>query len=238
METGTYRELFEAHDGRVARKWDHYFEIYDAYLTKLRGQPVTMMEIGVGDGGSLELWRKYLGPDARLVGVDINPYCRQFSGDGIEIFIGDQGDRNFMRSIAEEVGPFDIILDDGSHIMNDLRASFLALFGSVKPGGLYIAEDLHTCYWPDYGGGHRSENSFMEDLKGVIDHMHAFHSIDHEEFTVSSFTLTVKAMHFYDSIAVIEKAQSWGDDSGQSKVPRPVFSGGQSNLEMKAGRSG
>ena len=77
----------------------------------------------------------------------------------------------------------------------------------------------------------------MEDLKGVIDHMHAFHSIDHEEFTVSSFTLTVKAMHFYDSIAVIEKAQSWGDDSGQSKVPRPVFSGGQSNLEMKAGRS-
>jgi hypothetical protein len=129
-----------------------------------------------------------------------------------------------MRDVAARTGPFDIILDDGSHRMEDLKSSFLTLFGSVKPDGLYMAEDLHTCYWPNYGGGHRVPGTFLEELKGVIDHMHAFHSRDRDNFWVTSFTLTVKAMHFHDSIAVIEKTDPSHDD-GVAEVPKPVFSG-------------
>jgi hypothetical protein len=226
MTGKTYREIFEAHDGREANKWDHYFEIYDTYLTRFRDLPVTMMEIGVDEGGSLELWRKYLGPDSRIVGVDINPNCRDLGGDGIDIFIGDQGDRKFMASIAEQVGPFDIVLDDGSHRMEDLRASFITLFRTLKAGGLYIAEDLHTCYWPSHGGGHRQKGTFIEDLKGVIDDLHAFHSPDIEEFRITSFTLAVKAVHFHDSIAVIEKTELW-DETGAVSVPKQVTTGGR-----------
>lgn len=223
MTRKTYREIFETHDGREASKWDHYFDIYDTYFSRFRGQPITMMEIGVGQGGSLEIWRDYFGPKARIIGVDINPDCLAFAGDGIEIIIGDQGDREFMNSIAQKVGPFDIILDDGSHQMEDLRASFLTLFGSVNAGGLYVTEDLHTCYWPNFGGGHRTKGSFLEDLKGVIDHMHAYYSMDQEKFPMTSFTLTVKAVHFHDSVAVIEKTlPHFGGP--HANVPRQVSS--------------
>lgn len=223
MPQSTYRELFEAHTGRHVTKWDHYFELYDRYLGPFRDRPITMLEIGVGLGGSLELWRAFLGPRAKLIGVDIDPACEAFGGDGIEILIGDQGDPDFMRGVAEKIGPFDVVLDDGSHRMEDLKASFLTLFGAVKPGGLYMAEDLHTCYWRKYGGGHRVPGSFLEDLKGVIDHMHAFHSEDPKTFAVSSFTLTVKGLHFHDSIAVIEKTMPW--ENGTRPEPRPVFAG-------------
>ena len=228
MTQKTYRELFEAHAGRDVTKWDHYFELYDRYLGPFRDRPITMMEIGVGYGGSLELWRAFLGPHAKLVGIDINPGCKAYGGEGIEIFIGDQGNPDFMRDVAEKTGPFDIILDDGSHLMGDLRSSFLTLFGAVKPGGLYIAEDLHTCYWRKFGGGHRVPESFLEDLKGVIDHMHACHSEDPETFAVSSFTLTVKGMYFHDSMAVIEKTMPWENDTRPD--PRPVFAGRRGSL--------
>jgi SAM-dependent methyltransferase len=225
MTVDTYRELFEAHEGRAVRKWDHYFEIYDRYLSEFRGKPVTMLEIGVADGGSLELWRKFLGPEARLIGLDIDPRCLARAGDGIEIFIGDQGDPEYLKSLAEKVGPFDIILDDGSHRMEDLRTSFLTLFKSLTPGGVYLAEDLHTCYWPKYGGGRQRKGTFIENLKSVIDDIHALHSEDVQDFRIGWFTLTVKAMHFHDSVAVIEKTEHW-DDEGKVMVPKEAFAGG------------
>lgn len=234
MTTETYRELFEAHEGRVVSKWNHYFEIYDQYLAKYRGKPVKMLEIGVADGGSLQLWRKFLGPNARLVGLDIDPRCLARAEDGIQIEIGDQGDPEYLKSLAERAGPFDIILDDGSHRMEDLQNSFLTLFKSLTPSGIYLAEDLHTCYWPEYGGGYRKKGTFVENLKSMIDDIHALHSLDTEEFQIGWFTLTVKAMHFHDSIAVVEKTELW-DEKGKVDVPRQVAAGGTKLQESPPG---
>ena len=72
------RNIFESHSGNLIHKWDHYFEIYDKYFNKYIDQEVVLLEIGVLQGGSIDLWKKYFGNKLRYYGIDINPKCKQF----------------------------------------------------------------------------------------------------------------------------------------------------------------
>ena len=92
-----------------------------------------VLEFGVSQGGSLEMWKEYFGPGVRLFGVDINPECRRFEEDGVRILIGDQGDRDFLRSIAKTLPPIDILIDDGGHMVEQQIATFEELFPRVQP---------------------------------------------------------------------------------------------------------
>jgi hypothetical protein len=65
--------FFRRHDGRLLHKWHHYFEIYDRHLARFRGKPVCLVEFGVSQGGSLDMWRHYFGREAQIFGIDINP---------------------------------------------------------------------------------------------------------------------------------------------------------------------
>ena len=224
-----FEDVFKRHSGYPAFKWKHYFEIYDGHIGKWQDLPVKILEIGVQRGGSLQIWREYLGLKAQVFGIDIDPRCKAREGERIEIFIGDQSDPDFLQSVGEAIGPVDIILDDGSHHMKDLTVSFLSLFKLVKPGGIYIAEDLHTCYWDGYGGGLRNPDSFIEKLKTVIDDMHALHSKDLHTFRPSAFTHAVKAMHFYDSVAVIDKTQRIDLGAGRVDWPEEIRAGRKQN---------
>ena len=98
-------------------KWQHYLPIYETALTPYRGRPIRMLEVGVYKGGSLQMWRQYLHPDSTIVGVDIDPECKQFDNpaNGVHVRIGAQQDTDFLAEVADEFGPFDVILDDGSH---------------------------------------------------------------------------------------------------------------------------
>src|SRR5262245_54320107 len=70
-------EYFDSHtQGACIRKWRHYFEIYHRHFRKFVGQNVHVLEIGIYSGGSLEMWRSYFGPQARIYGVDIEEACR------------------------------------------------------------------------------------------------------------------------------------------------------------------
>ena len=109
-----------------------------------------MLEIGVFMGGSLALWRKFLGPDAVIFGIDINPSCIAFDGQFACVRIGSQDDPQFLRSIVAEMGGIDVVLDDGSHIASHQRASFDLLFPLLSDGGHYIVEDMHTAYWRSF----------------------------------------------------------------------------------------
>ena len=53
--------------------------------------------------------------------------------------------------MALYAGPFDIVIDDGGHFMDDIISSFKTLLPHVRAGGTYIVEDLHTSYWAEYG---------------------------------------------------------------------------------------
>ncbi len=124
-----------------------------------------MVEFGVFQGGSLQMWRDYFGPRARIIGVDINPECRIFAEDQIEIMIGDQEDRNFLRSIAAAVPRIDILLDDGGHTMKKQIATFEELFPHIDKNGVYLCEDLLTSYRPTSAAGTRTRTRLLNTAR-------------------------------------------------------------------------
>jgi hypothetical protein len=194
---------FLTNQGKVIHKWEHYFPAYERHFSSWRGRSLTFFEIGVARGGSLPMWRRYFGPLAVVVGLDIDPRCREHEGDGIFVRIGNQSDPLFLESVIEEFGPPDIVLDDGSHRMDDLWASFDYLYPKLPKNGVYMIEDLHTAYWPDFGGGLNEPDSFINRAKHLIDQLNADHSRGAIE--ANSFTRETFAISFYDSMAVFEK---------------------------------
>lgn len=211
------RDYFAANPGRLMNKWRHYLDVYHRHFERYRGKACTLVEFGVYHGGSLQMWRHYLGPQARIVGVDINPRLRELGEAGIEIHIGDQADHRFLAELAQRVGPIDILIDDGGHQMHQQIATLEGLYGAVKADGVILVEDTHTSYWRDYGGGLRSPFTFMEYAKRLVDELNAWHSHDPHSFAPGPFTRSARSMHFYDSIVVIEK--------GPHPQPEEILSG-------------
>src|SRR6266851_1288908 len=115
---------FLNNQNRLIDKWKHYFPIYERHFKRYAYLPVTVIEIGCGAGGSLQMWKRYFGPHARIVGVDVDPNCARFAEDQIEIRIGAQQDTQFLDRLIAEFGPPDIVIDDGSHVMSDVVATF------------------------------------------------------------------------------------------------------------------
>lgn len=199
-------------------KWWHYFSIYEKVIGPLRGKPIRFLEIGVYKGGSLEMWRKYLHPESVIVGLDIDPTCAAFDrpADGLHVRIGDQSDVGFLKSVVEEFGRFDIVLDDGSHFNSHLIKSFDYLFlNGLQDTGIYIAEDTHTNFWPNY----RDRGySFIDLCKDLVDWSHA-HYIDHRgvvpftvghenrvtEISMSRIGAEIEEIRFLDSIVIIQR---------------------------------
>jgi len=204
-EANPLLEYLHNNPGRLIDKWVHYFDIYHRHLAQFRGRPVTLVEFGVLHGGSLQMWKRYFGPQARIIGVDINPLCRSLVEEQVAIYIGDQGDRTFLRRLADEVGPIDIIIEDGGHFMGQQIATFEEMFFRMSEVGLYFTEDMHTSYWARYGGGMRRAGTFVEYAKDLIDRLHAWHTEDPNALSVDDFTLQTGGLHFYDSVLVIER---------------------------------
>jgi cephalosporin hydroxylase len=122
---------FYANQGRLIHKWVHYFEIYHRHFRPFRNKPVTIVEFGVSQGGSLQMWKHYFGPEARIIGVDINPKCAALAEPQIQIRIGDQEDRSFLRSLADEVGGIDVLIEDGGHTMGQQIATFEEMWPNI-----------------------------------------------------------------------------------------------------------
>lgn len=174
-----------------AHKWGHYLPVYERYFAPLRPHPLVMLEIGVGQGGSLWAWQEYF-PRATIIGLDINEECKKYDGGRVHVHIGSQADERVLYAIHDEYGNFDIIIDDGSHRCVDVKCSFNVLWPLLNHRGIYMIEDLQTSYEEGYGGGYRKKGTSMEMLKAEVDNMHYYGS-------------SIKAMHFYRQLAVIEK---------------------------------
>lgn len=203
MSDGFLHRYFLANGHKPLLKWVHYFDIYERHFERFRGKSPVMVEIGVAYGGSVRMWKDYFGPGARIVGIDVMPAFKAHEEDGVEILIGSQDDPAFLATVLEKYPEVDIVLDDGSHMMAHMRASFNFLYPRLSPNGVYMVEDLHTCYWPEFGGGLRDQNSFIELVKTKIDDLNAVHSRD--GVPVSDFTRSTHAICCYDSIVAFEK---------------------------------
>jgi hypothetical protein len=211
-------------------KWAHYFPIYERAFGDLRGRPIRFLEIGVARGGSLSAWRRYFHPGSTIVGIDVDPLCRQFDNPAINVHvrIGGQQDPSFLRTLVDEFGPFDAILDDGSHVTSYTIDTFRFLFaGGLADGAVYVVEDVHSNYWKAYRDG---PMSFIEFACGLVDLMHAHYreatSDDHfllggstrrSSLTVPTVTPLLESIEFHDSIVVIRRAK------GRRELPFNVF---------------
>lgn len=188
---------------RLINKVVHYTEAYDRFFSKYRGRKVKVLEIGVFKGGSLQMWKNYFGEEAEIIGIDIDPECKKCEEKGIQVFIGDQENRDFLQLLKKKVGKVDIIIDDGGHTMQQQIVTFEELFSILDKDGVYLCEDLHTSYWEEYGGGYKNKDTFIEYSKQQVDSLNEqyFNSKD----IVFPYRGEIKSITYYDSMVFFEK---------------------------------
>lgn len=194
-------------------KWGahRYAQHYQRHFAPLRDRPVTLLEIGIGGysrsgqgGASLRMWKHYF-PLGSIYGLDIHD--KSFVAEPrIRTFQGDQSDPALLAKIVAEIGPPDIVIDDGSHQVKHVLATFEILFPMLAPDGIYVVEDTQTSYWPEYGGAESPAEggTSMARLRALVD------GLNYEEFVAEDYQplytdLHVIGAHFYHNLVVIEK---------------------------------
>lgn len=164
MDLNIFYESFANLDKNESFKWNTYFTAYENLLHGFIGKrEVSLLEIGVSRGGSLDMWSKVFGKDACIVGIDIDPACLEAShSDNVHVRIVDQNDEESLVSICKEYNGFDIVIDDGAHTDKSIICSLHAMWPYVKDNGIYIIEDLHGTFWGE--SGWNFSNSVVELL--------------------------------------------------------------------------
>lgn len=203
-------------------KWDSYIcaTHYAEHFHKLRHKKIKILEIGVGGyanphsgGASLRMWKRYF-PKSMIYSIDIYEKST-LQEKRIKIFQGSQADGAFLKNIGSQIGPLDIIIDDGSHINSQVITSFKILFPFLKNNGVYVVEDTQTSYWPksgkqEYGGDSvnlNNPNTTMNFFKSLSD------GLNHAEFLKPGYAPTyfdknIISLCFYHNLVFIYKGQN------------------------------
>ena len=170
-----YVQTFKEHEGYISDKWDYYLYFYESHLQHYRSAPINYLEIGVQNGGSLQIAKKYFHEDSDIYGIDIDErICQNLNFvERITTFCFDaskiESVQKFIDSDAMRGVYFDVIIDDGSHIQAQIIRTFSSFFQLLQPGGVYIVEDLMCSYWSTHGGALLDEESAMEYFKKLVD---------------------------------------------------------------------
>jgi len=196
----------------------HFLDVYDQHFSKFRGKDVCVVEIGVGHGGSLQMWKDYFGPKSRIYGGDIHPELAGFREDQIVVFPVDQRDRESLRAFAQKVGKIDVLIDDGSHHSPDQINTFEELFPLLSEEAIYACEDLQTSYSEAWEGGKNNPNAFVEYLKRMVDYLNGERTAQDQDYA-QKFPEMVRSVNFYCYAVVIEKSPM------AHKLFSPIMSG-------------
>jgi hypothetical protein len=207
-------DLALRHGADKSSKVHGYTRAYERHFAHLRVQPIALLEIGIGGGASLRMWRDYF-PRATLYGLDIED-CKGLETLGMRVFQGAQADEDVLERLLAVTGPLDVIVDDGSHRWADQIASFKKLYPHLKPGGCYAIEDLHTSYWEQYRSGQQRTVWFLRDLVhdlnlhgrsgyGTVRNDPEYAGLEPE---LNVYQRTVESITFYKSIAFVRKNES------------------------------
>ncbi len=204
-DPGYFRDYLARTGDKMIVKMDHYLDIYPRILRGWGGRNASFLEIGVYKGGSMPLWQGFFGPKSRLTFADIDPACKALELPGTSVEIGDQSDPVFLADVAARRGPFDLIVDDGGHKMNQQITSFRSLWPHLNDSGIYVVEDTHSSYWPGFGGGFRAQSSFIEYAKDLVDRMHSWYTDQDAIFPLHPLARELGSVQFFDSMVVFEK---------------------------------
>ena len=150
------------------------------------------------------MWQSYFGPEAEIHGIDINPAALRHAPPGASVHIGSQDDEQFLSRVMEEHGRFDIVIDDGSHMMEHQITTFNTVYPTLSDNGLYICEDSFTSYWKEYGGELGGMSTFMEHAKRLVDELHAYWATD-AGLEPTQFTTMTQGIHIYSGTVVFQR---------------------------------
>ncbi|MGC5033521.1 class I SAM-dependent methyltransferase [Micromonospora sp. DT229] len=203
-----------------------YTTHYEREFARYRDQPVRVLEIGIGGyqgqlgGGSLKMWKKYF-HRGTIYGLDLFDKSA-LNQQRLTALTADQGNPAELAAIAERYGPFDIVIDDGSHENPHVLVSFEALFPYLRSGGLYVIEDMHTAYIPRFGGSAgpvAGPDTSIGLLKRLLDDMHYQEQWQQVDGRPTLTQEQVASVRVYRNIAFIEKGANddicfprWMDD--------------------------
>ena len=209
-------------------KWGLHFytPIYHSLLRRIRRQPIRLLEIGVGGynmkgvgGASLAMWADYF-PEGQIVGVDVADKKIDL-GPRVEIRRGSQDDPDFLNRICDELGPFDIIIDDGSHVPHHVTTSFNILFPRLQNGGFYIIEDVQTTFWPQFGGSALG-GATMRLAMALLENLHhAEIQVAHPTRHIDEMSTSIRAFHAYHNLFVIEKGDNTEPSNHRYRLDNP-----------------
>lgn len=196
--TNPLEDYFNSHEtGRGIHKWNHYFDIYHHHFSKFIGREVNILEIGVYSGGSLEMWRHYFGPKCHVYGLDIEDACKSYENEYTDIFVGDQEDRNFLKELMHRIPAIDIVIDDGGHKPEQQIASLEELLPYIRPGGVYLCEDIHGEY-----------KGFSGYMHGLVNMLNTFrYAYPELSINPTNFQAWIRSIHSYPFVTVLEKAE-------------------------------
>jgi hypothetical protein len=229
----TVSSLYAEHQGYVSDKWSSYLPIYDKWFVSYQEAPIRLLEVGVQNGGSLQIWAKYFANAKLIIGCDINTDCAQlaYDDDRIKLVFGDVKARAVRAEILAHSELYDIVIDDGSHINADIIKTFKYFYSRLAPGGIYVIEDLHCSYWSRWQGGLYRPDSAMEFLKSLTDmpNLESWgvkwlpHKWVGKFKSLSRFTpddyADIESIIFYNSMCLIVKGQ------GSNTIGTRVVSG-------------
>jgi len=118
-----------------------FTKYYDEVFTCIRNDTFNLFEIGIYRGASMRMWEKYF-PNAQIYAIDTDSRHMKHSSDRVHCYYMNQCDKAMLSELADYVGKFKIICDDGSHEASDMVASLEVLYPYLEDGGYYIVEDI------------------------------------------------------------------------------------------------
>jgi 23S rRNA U2552 (ribose-2'-O)-methylase RlmE/FtsJ len=216
VSSNRFYDYFNSDDKKLEiHKWHHYFPIYHKHFSRFYDVKVNMLEIGVDEGGSLQMWKKCFKKGSKFFGVDINENCKKFEDEDVTIFIGDQSDPKFWQETIKKMPKLDIVIDDGGHTCKQQLVTFEEVYDKISDSGVYLVEDLHTNYWSNYVDT-EDKRTFVDFAKERTDDLNEWfvkndfdyfgkHPRKRKETTLSTFTNITDSISFYNSIIVFEK---------------------------------
>jgi 23S rRNA U2552 (ribose-2'-O)-methylase RlmE/FtsJ len=197
--TSGLREIYDSVP-YLSIKYDSYFPAYEALLQKYVDREVTIVEVGIFNGGSLFMWRKFFGPKARIIGIDLNPDAREWEKHGFEIYIGDQSSEKFWDDLFQKIGRVDVLIDDGGHTNRQQIVTSHYAIQNINDGGLLIVEDVHTNYFREFGNP--SRYSFVNFAHRIVDGVNSrAYSLRR---TYEKYSSRVYSVSFFESMVAFQ----------------------------------
>ncbi len=236
MNSNELKSLYKSHTGNVSDKWSSYLDIYDELFTPYKNQEIRLLEIGIQNGGSLDVWAKYFTQAQIILGCDVNERCAriEFDDPRIQLILGDSTSQETFDKIVEKSEFYDVIIDDAAHTSENIVKNFLRYFDRLNSGGIYIVEDLSCSYWKEFDGGLFHPFSAVSFLKTLTDMVNFDHwgipkkrthvikdFLKHYQVEVNENSLAgIWSVTWFDSICIIRRK-----NLGEPKLGRRLVVG-------------